>query len=83
MMLGEHVALRLDFRDYITPFPKKVIAPAPLGTARGIHHMFTPMAGLSWTLYSTAPATGRYRCRVKPDIGGRINGNRRKPRSEE
>lgn len=48
MMLGKHVVLRLDFRDYITPFPKKVIAPAPLGTARGIYHMFTPMVGLSW-----------------------------------
>jgi hypothetical protein len=43
-----HVRLRLDFRDYITPFPKKIIEPAPFGTARGILHQFTPLAGISF-----------------------------------
>lgn len=46
--LTEHVALRLDFRDYATPFPKKVIAPAPGATARGLFQQFTPMAGFSY-----------------------------------
>ena len=41
--LLEHLALRVDFLDYITAFPKKVLQPAPLGTARGIFHQFTPM----------------------------------------
>jgi opacity protein-like surface antigen len=43
------VALRLDFRDYFTPFPKTVIAPAPYGTARGFFHQFTALAGVSFT----------------------------------
>jgi len=46
--LSRRVLARIDFRDYITPFPKKLIAPAPYGTARGIFHQFTPMAGLSY-----------------------------------
>jgi hypothetical protein len=46
--LRPHVNLRLDFRDYITPFPKQLIQPAPLGTARGILHQFTPLAGVSF-----------------------------------
>lgn len=43
-----HVRLRLDFRDYIAPFPKKLIQPAPLGTARGILHQFTPLVGIGF-----------------------------------
>ena len=42
--------LRVEFRDYVTPFPKNVIKPAPLGTARGIFHQFTTMIGLSMLL---------------------------------
>lgn len=45
---SEHVSLRLDFRDYVTPFPKKVIAPAPFATARGLLQQFTPMVGFSY-----------------------------------
>ena len=45
---GEHVLWRVDFRDYVTPFPKKVIAPAPGGTARGLFQQFTPMVGVSY-----------------------------------
>ncbi|HVP49313.1 MAG TPA: hypothetical protein VMT32_22125 [Bryobacteraceae bacterium] len=41
--------VRLDFRDYITPFPKKVIAPAPFATARGLFQQFTPMVGVSYS----------------------------------
>lgn len=46
--VSRNVIVRFDFRDYITPFPKKLIAPAPFGTARGIFHQFTPMAGVSY-----------------------------------
>ena len=41
--LRQNLVIRLDFRDYITPFPKNVIQPTPLGTARGIFHQFTPL----------------------------------------
>ncbi|MBZ5593393.1 MAG: hypothetical protein LAP39_14215 [Acidobacteriia bacterium] len=41
--------VRLDFRDYITPFPKKVIVPAPFATARGLFHQFTPLVGVSYS----------------------------------
>ncbi|MFB3777094.1 MAG: outer membrane beta-barrel protein [Bryobacteraceae bacterium] len=50
LRLGRRAALRLDFRDYITPFPKNIIRPAPLGTARGIFQQFTAMAGVSMLL---------------------------------
>jgi len=46
--ISRRVVVRLDFRDYITPFPKKVIAPARLATARGIFHQYTPLLGLSY-----------------------------------
>ncbi|MCS6951880.1 MAG: hypothetical protein RMK57_02265 [Bryobacterales bacterium] len=46
--LGRGLLLRLEFRDYATPFPKRLIAPAPQATARGIFHQFTPLAGLSY-----------------------------------
>jgi hypothetical protein len=42
------VRVRLDFRDYITPFPKQVIAPARFATARGFLHMFTPLLGVGF-----------------------------------
>jgi opacity protein-like surface antigen len=42
-----HIRLRVEFLDYITPFPNKVIAPAPSGTARGILHQFSPSIGIS------------------------------------
>ncbi len=47
--LREHILLRGDFRDYLTQFPKRQIAPAPNGTARGIFQQFTPMFGVSYT----------------------------------
>jgi opacity protein-like surface antigen len=45
--LFEHVLLRVDFRDYMTTFPKQQIAPAAGNTARGIFQQFTPMFGVS------------------------------------
>ncbi len=45
---GEHLLLRFDFRDYITPFPKAIITPAPGATAGGFFHQFTPLAGISY-----------------------------------
>lgn len=46
--LGRSVVLRLDFRDYLTPFPKEVIVAAPHGTDRGIFEQFTPMFGVGY-----------------------------------
>jgi hypothetical protein len=46
--LARRVVLRLDFRDYITTFPKLQIAPAGNNTARGIFQQFTPMFGVSY-----------------------------------
>lgn len=46
--LGTHVLVRADFRDILTPFPKRQIAPAAGNTARGIFQQFTPMFGVSY-----------------------------------
>jgi hypothetical protein len=46
--LREHVLLRADFRDYITPFPKKLFIPVNGGTDRGLFQQFTPMIGVSY-----------------------------------
>jgi hypothetical protein len=43
-----HLIVRADFRDYITPFPGKIFAPAENSTARGLMHMFTPMVGVGY-----------------------------------
>jgi hypothetical protein len=48
--LGRYAALRLDFRDYMTPFPKTLIHAAPLNTPRGIFHQFTPMIGVNFVV---------------------------------
>jgi len=47
--VAEHVIVRGDFRDYITPFPTKIWAPTTNGTDRGIFHQFTPTFGLSYS----------------------------------
>jgi hypothetical protein len=44
----EHVMLRADFRDYITPFPKSIFVQAPGGTDRGLFEQFTPSVGISY-----------------------------------
>jgi hypothetical protein len=46
--IHKHVLLRGDFRDYISPFPKKLFVPAQGGTDRGIFNQFTPMFGVSY-----------------------------------
>ena len=48
MRLQRHTTVRVDVLDYITPFPKTQIKPAPLATPRGIFHQFTPMVGVSY-----------------------------------
>jgi len=46
--LTEHWRLRFDFRDYLTPFPNKVITPAPGANRHGWLNDFVLMAGLEW-----------------------------------
>lgn len=46
--VSQHWVVRLDFRDYATPFPNKVIAPAPGATVHGWLHDFVIMAGVDW-----------------------------------
>ena len=46
--LQRHIYLRADFRDYITPFPKKIFAPTGNATDRGLFQQFTPTVGLSY-----------------------------------
>lgn len=48
MRVQRHMTVRVDFLDYITPFPKTQIHPVPLATPRGIFHQFTPMVGISY-----------------------------------
>jgi opacity protein-like surface antigen len=44
----DHVLLRADFRDYITPFPKNIFVQAQGGTDRGLFEQFTPSVGISY-----------------------------------
>ena len=46
--LSRHAQFRVDFRDYVTPFPNKVLTPAPGAKAHGWLHDFVPLAGLSY-----------------------------------
>src|SRR5262245_32230915 len=46
--IAPHVNLRAEFRDYITPFPKEVIAPAPGAKFGRILNDFIPMIGISY-----------------------------------
>lgn len=46
--LGERVVVRVEFRDYMTTFPKEQIVPAPHNTARGIFQQFTPVFGIGY-----------------------------------
>jgi hypothetical protein len=46
--LGRRMTLRGDFRDQVTPFPRKVIAPAPGMALDGWLHDFVPTVGVSW-----------------------------------
>ncbi len=45
--IGGPLRLRIEVRDYITPFPKQVVAPHPAAKLTGWLHDFIPMVGLS------------------------------------
>jgi hypothetical protein len=47
--LSPGVQLRLEAHDYLTPFPKNVIAPAPGSTVGGWLQDFVVMAGISFS----------------------------------
>jgi hypothetical protein len=46
--LKPHVFMRLEFRDYITPFPSQIIAPAPGAKYGKILNDVVPMASISY-----------------------------------
>jgi hypothetical protein len=48
MKLGGRLNLHVEARDYLTPFPTKVIAPVPPSTVGGWVHDFVPLVGLSF-----------------------------------
>jgi hypothetical protein len=47
--VSRYIVVRADFRDYITPFPSKVLQPAPGASIRGWLHDFVPMGGIAAT----------------------------------
>jgi len=49
LKVGERWHVRLDVHDYMTPFPKEVIAPNAGARVGGWLHQFVPMFGLSYT----------------------------------
>jgi hypothetical protein len=46
--LAHHFYLRTEFRDFITPFPTQVIAPAPGAKFGSILQDFVPMVAFSY-----------------------------------
>lgn len=48
--IAPRVFLRVELRDYLTPFPKDVIAPAAGGKQSGWLHDFVPLVGISFLL---------------------------------
>jgi hypothetical protein len=46
--LTRHLLVRVDFRDYISPFPEELFVPAPGAKIHGWLHDFVPLAGVSW-----------------------------------
>ena len=47
--VSPRLGLRVEVHDYITPFPKQVIASAPGGSISGILHDFVVMGGIAYT----------------------------------
>lgn len=43
------LVVSFDFRHFITPFPSRLIEPAPFATPRGLFQQFTPMVGMSYS----------------------------------
>lgn len=46
--LTRHALIRLDFRDYISPFPEELFVAAPGAKIHGWLHDFVPLAGISF-----------------------------------
>jgi len=44
----DHISVRVDFRDYISPFPEELFVPAPGAKIKGWLHDFVPLAGISF-----------------------------------
>jgi opacity protein-like surface antigen len=51
--LRRNLSARVEFRDYITTFPRTLILPAPGNTARGLFQQLTPTFGLSYVFTPT------------------------------
>lgn len=45
----KQMEMRVEFRDYLTTFPRQEIVPAAHNTARGIFEQFTPLFGVAYT----------------------------------
>jgi len=45
----QHLDVRVEFRDYLTTFPRTQIVPASGNTARGIFEQFTPLFGVAYS----------------------------------
>ena len=45
----KHMDVRVEFRDYLTTFPRTQIVPATKNTARGVFEQFTPLFGVTYT----------------------------------
>ncbi|HSW48565.1 MAG TPA: outer membrane beta-barrel protein, partial [Bryobacteraceae bacterium] len=48
MKVGERMMFRAEFRDYVSAFPMKVIAPAGGAKINGWLHDIVPLVGLGW-----------------------------------
>jgi hypothetical protein len=46
--LAPHMSLRAEVRDFVTPFPKEVITPAPGAKVGRLLHNIVPMIGISY-----------------------------------
>lgn len=46
--MSKHIGLRLEVRDYLTPFPTDVVTPVPPVKHEGWLHNIVPMAGLNF-----------------------------------
>jgi hypothetical protein len=46
--LAPHMAMRVEVRDFLTPFPKNVITPAPGAKIGAMLHNIVPMVGISY-----------------------------------
>jgi hypothetical protein len=46
--LAQHMSMRLEVRDFLTPFPNDVITPAPGAKVGRLLHNIVPMFGISY-----------------------------------